>query len=194
MVSRKLKRREFLKLSSVAVIGAVAASCAPAPTPAPPTEVLPTQTPVVVEKVVTQQVQVTVEVPTKRAEPPMLADLVKAGKLPPVDERLPQTPVVVGGRDAIGVNGGEIRMVHFDPVWCVSNYDWVAERLLYYSDIDLRTIVPNILEGWEVSADGKEFTLKLRKGMKWSTGDPVTSECLRLSTGRRSTISCPCVT
>jgi peptide/nickel transport system substrate-binding protein len=179
MVSRKLKRREFLKLSSVAVIGAVAASCAPAPTPVPPTVVLPTQTPVVVEKVVEKQVQVTVEVPTKRAEPPMLADLVKAGKLPPVDERLPQTPMVVGGRDGIGVYGGEVRMVHFDPTWCVSNYDWNAERMLHYSDIDLRTIVPNILEGWEVSPDGKEFTLKLLKGMKWSTGDPVTSEDIR---------------
>jgi len=179
MVSRKLKRREFLKLSSVAALGAVVAGCAPAPTPVPPAEVLLTQTPAVVEKVVTQQVQVTVEVPTKRAEPPMLADLVKSGKLPPVDERLPQTPVVVGGRDAIGVYGGEVRMIHYDPVWLVSNYDWMAERLLHYLDIDLRTLVPNIFEGWEVSPDGTTFTFKMRKGLKWSDGQPVTTEDVR---------------
>ncbi len=178
-MARFLKRRDFLKVSSLAVLGAAAAACAPAAPPA--TEVPATQTPVVVEKVVTQQVevQVTVEVPTKRVEPPMLADLVKAGTLPPVDERLPETPVVVGGRDSIGVYGGEIRMIHFDPVWTVSNYDWMSERLLHYSDIDLRTIVPNIFEAWTVSEDGTTFTFKMRKGLKWSDGQPVTTEDVR---------------
>jgi peptide/nickel transport system substrate-binding protein len=180
-MARNLKRREFLKVSSLAVLGAAAAACAPAATQAPPAVVLPTQTPVVVEKVVTQQVevQVTVEVPTKRAEPPLLADLVKSGKLPPVDERLPETPVVIGGRDSIGMYGGEVRMIHFDPVWMVSNYDWMAERLLHYSDIDLRTIVPNIFEAWTVSEDGTTFTFKMRKGLKWSDGEPVTTEDVR---------------
>jgi len=178
-MARILKRRDFLKVSSLAVLGAAAAACAPAAPP--PTEVPPTQTPVVVEKqvVVTQQVQVTVEVPTKRAEPPMLADLVKAGTLPPVDERLPETPVVIGGRDSIGVYGGEVRFIHFDPVWMISCYDWMAERLLHYSDIDLRTIVPNIFEAWTVSDDGTTFTFKMRKGLKWSDGQPVTSEDVR---------------
>jgi hypothetical protein len=57
-MARFLKRRDFLKVSSLAVLGAAAAACAPAAPPA--TEVPATQTPVVVEKVVTQQVQVTV--------------------------------------------------------------------------------------------------------------------------------------
>ena len=36
----------------------------------------------------------------KYKEAPMLAELVKAGKLPPVDQRLPENPLVVpGGRD-----------------------------------------------------------------------------------------------
>ena len=109
----------------------------------------------------------------------MLKELVTSGKLPPVDERLPENPLVVGGRDEIGVYGGEVRMIHFDPVWGVSNYDWMAERLLHYSDIDLRTIVPNVFESWEVTPDGKEFTFKMRKGMKWSDGEPLTTEDVR---------------
>jgi len=109
----------------------------------------------------------------------MLASKVAAGELPPIDERLPQTPAVVGGRDEIGVYGGEVRMIHFDPVWFVSNYDWNAERMLYYSDIDLRTIVPNILDSWEVTPDGKTYTLKLRKGLKYSDGQPMTTEDIR---------------
>lgn len=183
-MSRRMMRREFLKLSSLTVAGAIAAACAPAPPPpAPP----PADTAVpqviketqVVQQTVEVQKVVTVEVPKGLAEPPMLADMVKGGKLPPVDKRLPMTPVVVGGRDEIGVYGGEVRMIHFDPVWMVSNYDWNAERMLYYSDIDLRTIVPNILEGWEVTPDGATYTLKLRKGMKWSDGEQVTSEDVR---------------
>jgi len=131
---------------------------------------------VVKEKVVEKVVEVA---PPKFTEAPMLAELVKAGKLPPVEERLPVEPAVVGGRDAIGVYGDEVRMIHFDPVWCVSNYDLDAERMLHYSDIDLRTIVPNVLESWEVTPDGKTYTLHLRKGMKWSDGQPVTTEDIR---------------
>jgi len=48
-----------------------------------------------------KEVVVTVEVPPEKTEPTMLAAKVAAGELPPVDERLPENPVVVGGRDAI---------------------------------------------------------------------------------------------
>jgi peptide/nickel transport system substrate-binding protein len=178
MVDRKIKRREFLKLSAVGALGAVASACGTTPTiqPAAPTEEgQPPPTPQVVEV----ERQVTVEVPAGRSEPPLLADRVAAGTLPPIDERLPQNPEVVGGREAVGVYGGEIRMVHFDPVWFVSNYGMNGERMLHYSDIDLRTIVPNVFESWEVSPDGKVWTFRLRRGMKWSDGTPLTTEDIR---------------
>jgi peptide/nickel transport system substrate-binding protein len=178
-MARNLKRRDFLRMSSLAVVGAVVAACAPA-TPLP-TEVPPTQTPVAVEKVIEKQVQVTVEVTARPPEPPMLADLVINGSLPAVDERLPEKPLVVGGRDAIGVYGGEVRMIHNDPTGFLSNYDWNVERFLHYSDIDLRTIVPNIFESWETSADATTYTIHLRKGMKWSTGDALTTEDIRFT-------------
>ena len=166
-------------MSSLSALGAAVAACAPV---APlPTKEPPTPTPVIVEKVITQQVLVTVEVLARHAAPPMLADLVKNGSLPPIDERLPANPLVVGGRDAIGVYGGEVRMIHTDPTGFLSNYDWNAERLLHYSDIDLRTIVPNIFESWEASPDGTTYTIHMRRGMKWSTGDPVTSEDVRFT-------------
>jgi peptide/nickel transport system substrate-binding protein len=171
MDKREITRRDFLKMSAIVAAGAVVAGCGPQLTP----QVVEKQVEVTKEV----PVQVTVEVPKGRQEPPMLKAKVAAGELPPVDERLPENPVVVGGRDAIGVYGGEVRMIHFDPVWCVSNYDWNSERLLHYSDIDLRTIVPNVFEAWEVSPDGTTFTIKLRKGMKWSDGEPVTTEDVR---------------
>ncbi len=33
--------------------------------------------------------------------------------------------------------------------------------------------------GYEVTPDGKTYTIKLRKGMKWRTGDPITTEDVR---------------
>ncbi len=176
-MNRTLTRRTFLKYSALAAAGGLAAACAPTVAPTP--QVVEKQVEVTKEVVVEKQVQVTVEVPTKRNEPALLAERVAAGSLPPVDERLPETPVVVGGREAIGVYGGELRMLHFDPVWFVSNYGLNAERMLTFSDLDLRTIVPNIFESWESSPDGKVWTIHMRKGMKWSDGEPLTAEDMR---------------
>lgn len=185
MERKRITRRDFLRVSAVTAAGVLAGCAGPTPTPQVVKETVEVTKEVVKEVTVAPQVvekQVTVVVekaPEKYHEAPMLAEQVAAGKLPPVEERLPVNPAVVGGRDEIGVYGGEVRMTHFDPVWCTSNYDLNAERMLYYSDIDLRTIVPNILESWEVTPDGKTYTLHMRQGMKWSDGQPVTTEDIR---------------
>lgn len=184
-MARNLKRRDFIKLSSVAVLGTVAAACAPKveapvveqPTTAaqapeatkPPEAAAPTAPAATAAPVTPKQAQ----------EPPLLADQVKSGKLPPVAERLPEKPLVVTDRAAIGTYGGEIRMDSFDPVWWTTAYDLVAERMLTYSDMNTSLIVPNVLESWEVTPDGKTWTFKMRKGMKWSDGQPLTSEDVR---------------
>lgn len=173
-MDRRLKRRDFIKLSSVAVLGAVAASCSPAaqPTTAPegpaaePTKAPDTSAP-------------SAPVGAASKEAPMLAELVKAGTLPAVAERIPENPLVVADRQAIGSYGGELRVNMFDPVWWVSAYDILNERCLKYSDIDTSVIVPNVFESWEVDPEGKVWTIKMRKGMKWSDGEPFTSEDVR---------------
>lgn len=115
----------------------------------------------------------------KYNEAPMLAELVKAGKLPPVEQRLPKNPVVVDTVEEIGKYGGTVRMIHMAPESFVSNYDWFVERLLRISAKDLKTIEPNVIESWKVSRDGREYTLKLREGMRWSDGDPLDTEDIR---------------
>ena len=37
-------------------------------------------------------------------------------------------------------------------------------------------IGPGLAEKWEFSADGKQLTLTLRKGLKWSDGEPFTTD------------------
>jgi peptide/nickel transport system substrate-binding protein len=199
MDKRLVKRRDFLKVSAAAVLGTAATACAAkekivtqivtqevekivqqtVEVEKEVEKVVESTTIVEVEKQVEKEVQVTVEVPKGVAEPPLLAAKVAAGELPPLEERLPQNPVVVGGRDAIGVYGGEVRMILNGQQWFESAYDLNSERFMHYSDVDTRTIIPNVLESWDSSADAKEWTFKMRAGMKWSDGEPITTEDVR---------------
>jgi peptide/nickel transport system substrate-binding protein len=109
-------------------------------------------------------------------EAPQLAELVKAGKLPPVQERIGQDPLVIKPLREVGKYGGTWRRGFTGP-FDTSNGHRVAQndKLLYY-DYTGTKLVPNIARGWEVSADGKVTTLLLRRGMRWSDGQPFAAD------------------
>jgi len=115
-------------------------------------------------------------IPKSFKEAPQLAELVKAGKLPPVQERIGQDPLVVKPLREIGKYGGTWRRAFTGP-FDTSNGHRVAQndKLLYY-DYTGTKIVPNIARAWEVSPDGKVTTLLLRRGMRWSDGQPFTAD------------------
>jgi peptide/nickel transport system substrate-binding protein len=114
-----------------------------------------------------------------QVEPPVLAEAVRAGRLPPVAARLPAPPLVVDLKrlgKTVGRHGGSLkllmgreqdtrmlvvygyaRLVGYDPQW---------------------NLEPDILERFEVE-EGRKFTFHLRKGHKWSDGQPFTSEDFR---------------
>jgi peptide/nickel transport system substrate-binding protein len=104
----------------------------------------------------------------------MLAALVEAGKLPPVDERLPAEPLVQPVVEEIGQYGG---------IWHHANVSvgvmpyYSFEGLLNFS-IDGNSVVPFLAKGWEVNEEGNEFTFFLREGTKWSDGEPFTADDL----------------
>ena len=110
----------------------------------------------------------------KYKEAPVLAALVKAGKLPAVEKRLPDKPLVVPG-DEIGQYGGVWRRGFLGP----SDFNGV-NRVIY--DVlarfgpDGATIEMKLAESVTPSADFKSWTVKLRKGMKWSDGSPFTAD------------------
>lgn len=109
-------------------------------------------------------------------EAPQLAAKVAAGELPPVDERLPQEPLVVTPRNEVGQYGGEQRGAAFGPQ--IGQLDTEALRMqsLLFIEPDLQTLTPNILKAYESSDDYKTWTLHLRAGMKWSDGAPFTAD------------------
>jgi peptide/nickel transport system substrate-binding protein len=122
----------------------------------------------------------------KYNESPMLAELVKQGKLPPVEERLPKDPYIVGPGELVsednyfkvGKYGGTLRLAqgepNFDPHLFIGNNEpllWAPSGF----DFD-KGIRGNILKGFKISGDYKTFTFYLREGLKWSDGYPVTTE------------------
>lgn len=112
------------------------------------------------------------------AEVPYLEARVAEGDLPPMLERLPQTPLItpLGDGQSLGRYGGDLRMLIGNPsdvkLMFVNGY---ARLVGYNAQLE---IVPDILEAVEVE-EGRIFTMTLREGHKWSDGHPFTSEDFR---------------
>ncbi len=110
-------------------------------------------------------------------EAPMLAEMVAAGTLPPVEERLPVEPVVVPVVNEIGQYGGtwhtatwaadygNIKMIAYDPP-----VRWKADYSGYQ---------PGSFKDYVFNEDGTEVTFYLREGLKWSDGEPFTTDDLK---------------
>ncbi|MGH3489497.1 MAG: ABC transporter substrate-binding protein [Actinopolymorphaceae bacterium] len=116
----------------------------------------------------------------KGKEAPMLADQVKAGKLPPVDNRLPTDRLVVEPTDRIGTYGGEWHSVlegsptgDFGELPTTVGYEGLTRW-----DPQFTKVIPNVALRFEVEDDGRTLTMALRKGMRWSDGKPFTADDL----------------
>lgn len=112
-------------------------------------------------------------------EPPLLEEQVKAGKLPPVDQRVPAEPYVAtfsGPGESVGQYGGTLHqlMERASDIKRMQAFGY-ARLVGYNRDYELE---PNILKSFEVK-DGREFTFVLRRGHRWSDGHPFTTEDFR---------------
>jgi peptide/nickel transport system substrate-binding protein len=108
------------------------------------------------------------------SENPLFAARVKAGQLPPVDKRLPAEPLVVLPYEECGRYGGTLRGLSRALESGTSEIlSWRQVNLVRLAD-DLVTIVPNVAKSWTWSDDRKSITFQLRKGHRWSNGQPFT--------------------
>ena len=129
-------------------------------------------------------------------QPAWMDKLVADGTLPPVEERLPKEPQVYltsGMKDGIGVYGDLWRGFSACPTagyndmagttmgWFgiesyTSRYgSLVKTGPLYRVDQDIIPM-PEIAKSWDWSDDGKELTMHLIEGAKWSDGVPFTAD------------------
>lgn len=112
-------------------------------------------------------------------ETPSLATKVEAGELPPVAERLPDTPLVVD-LEALGKKPGR----HGGQLNTLMGREKDTRMMVVYGYARLVGYDPNwtlnadILESFEVE-ENRVFTFHLRKGHRWSDGHPFTTEDFR---------------
>ncbi len=112
-------------------------------------------------------------------ETPSLAAAVKQGILPPIEQRMPESPLVVEFNDQSmqpGRHGGSLNMLIGRPkdIRLLVVYGY-ARLVGYDRKFELK---PDILESIEIR-EGRQFTFKLRRGHRWSDGHPFTAEDFR---------------
>ena len=110
-------------------------------------------------------------------EAPALAAKVQAGELPPVEERLPSDPEVIEVAE-VGTYGGTWRQAVMTGTFNHAQ-SHVTGYLNYNAIIyarDKQTITTSYLSEFSCNEDYTVFSFKLREGLKWSDGEPVTTE------------------
>ena len=112
--------------------------------------------------------------PTQFQESPMSYQLVKQGKIPPVEERLPvpEDVMVLNVMNEIGQYGGMWRITQTGSV--IGDLDDKADCM--YREPNEVDSIPEICKSFQVSPDGTVWTFELRRGTNWSDGEPMTME------------------
>ncbi len=147
----------------VIVVNLILAGCASAP----PT-LTPPATPVTTSSGASQA--------TVYHEAPQLAELVASGKLPPVNQRLPQNPMLTQPVEQIGNYGGVWHMGmngYRDHALLIRTLGY--ENLMRW-DPQWNRPLPNLAQSVEVSDDATTYTFRLRQGMYWSDGAAFTAD------------------
>ncbi len=108
-------------------------------------------------------------------EAPEFVQKVRDGTLPPLAQRLPANPLVITPHERVGVYGGDWRVAQ------VGGHLTHMHRYQFYENLVNWTpgwggITPNVAASFEVSPDSRAYTFHLREGMKWSDGQPFTTD------------------
>lgn len=99
--------------------------------------------------------------------------------LPPLNDRLPENPLIITPTDRPGQQGGTWNHALVGGGSLSMLWRYQAYEPLYRYDPQWTSIIPNVAESYEVSDDSREYTITLRRGHKWSDGEPYTTEDVR---------------
>lgn len=112
-----------------------------------------------------------------RGESPLLRQLVEQGDLPPVAERVGPEPVVYSSFEAPGAYGGDWWNMASDIDGLRLFMQYVANNntLVRYSPYG-RPVRPHLARMVEHNEDFTTWTVHLRRGVRWSDGQPFTAD------------------
>ena len=173
---KTMKRRDFLKISALAGVATLLAACQPT--------VTSTAAPTAVSKATAAATAVPKATAAATSQPaagtkeaPMLVELVQAGKLPPLEDRLPKDPMVLTPIEEVGQYGGQMAWLNYGPSLGSYEFQFLYEAPYRWS-ADATKVEPNLAIAHEYAPDGMSMTLAFRQGVKWSDGEEFTSEDL----------------
>lgn len=107
------------------------------------------------------------------SESPMTKDMVSAGTLKAVEERIPgEGQVFTEQVPSVGSYGGSIKIPLTKAGWSTGKL--IEEGLFRFKEDG--SVEPNVAMGYDVNEDATVYTIYLRKGMKWSDGVDFTAE------------------
>lgn len=111
-----------------------------------------------------------------KVEPELLLPMVEQGLLPGVAERVGSEPLVLDAhsQESPEYGGTWFRAALSLSDTAVQTYRLSAPTLARWSPQGY-PIVPHIARNVSISDDYKEFTVELRRGMRWSDGHPFTA-------------------
>lgn len=177
-------------LGPVAVLAIVLAACGggePTPTtpaltptatpvrPAPTTAAAPTTTPATAGAPTAAPTTAAAPAPT-----PTTAPLPTPTSIP---TSIPRTPPLTGPRPRYG-GVLNVRLLRYPPNWDTHHaqggswhppFQQILNHLIRYKWDSVSEIEGDLAESWEVGADGRTYTFKLRRDAKWQDGKPFTS-------------------
>ena len=108
------------------------------------------------------------------------SDAVKRGPAHP----LPASPLIAKG-DSVQLGGRLVIAASasprtFNPLFSIDGASDGIIRLLYASLMNVDWVTqepgPGLAESWSVAPDQKAWTFKLRQGVRWSDGEPLTAD------------------
>lgn len=110
------------------------------------------------------------------SESPMLSEMVAAGMIPPIDERIPGDPSVIFTYempDGIGKYGGNLTF--FAPAAGGYPLDFLSNPALLRKD-KFGDVFPDVAADIDYAADHMSSVIHLREGIRWSDGDLMDAD------------------
>ena len=110
-------------------------------------------------------------------ESPSLSKLVKQNKIPTINQRLPDNPMVITPFDTIGSYGGILHRALKGP-FDQNGWRTITGDALFEWDFGQAKPILSLAEEYHVENNNKVHVVKLRKGLRWSDGKPFTADDL----------------